>query len=106
MPLTDHVAIVSLTSDIPAKSVLQAGAALQKQITLRKDLLKDQADAKPLLTDTDALAKKLDALEGKLQQVFDVVRLDARLFLTLGQALHLRPRGEERIPPFLTITHG
>jgi hypothetical protein len=33
VPLTDHVAIVSLTSDIPAKSVLQAGAALQKQIT-------------------------------------------------------------------------
>lgn len=31
--LTDHIAIVSLTSDIPAKSVLQAGAALQKQIT-------------------------------------------------------------------------
>jgi hypothetical protein len=31
--LTDHIAIVSLTSDIPAKNVLQAGAALQKQIT-------------------------------------------------------------------------
>jgi hypothetical protein len=33
MPLTDHVAIVSLTADIPARAVLQAGAALQKQIT-------------------------------------------------------------------------
>jgi hypothetical protein len=33
VPLTDHVAIVSLTSDIPSRSVLQAAAALQKQIT-------------------------------------------------------------------------
>ena len=31
--LTDHVAIVSLTSDIPSRNILQAGAALQKQIT-------------------------------------------------------------------------
>jgi hypothetical protein len=33
VPLTDHVAIVSLTSDIPSRSVLQAAAAVQKQIT-------------------------------------------------------------------------
>lgn len=31
--LTDHVAIVSLTSDVPFRNILQAGAALQKQIT-------------------------------------------------------------------------
>ena len=33
MPLTDHVAIVSLTSDIPTRLILQAAAAIQKQIT-------------------------------------------------------------------------
>jgi hypothetical protein len=33
VPLTDHVAIVSMTSDIPMRSVLQAAAAVQKQIT-------------------------------------------------------------------------
>jgi hypothetical protein len=33
VPLTDHVAIVSLTSDVPTKILLQAAAALQKQIT-------------------------------------------------------------------------
>ncbi len=40
--------------------------AVKKQIDLRKDLLKDRDDAKPLLKDTEALAKKLDALEEKL----------------------------------------
>lgn len=40
--------------------------AVKKQIDLRKDLLKDQDDAKALLKDTDALAKKLDSLEEKL----------------------------------------
>ncbi len=33
MPLTDHVALVSLTRDIPTRLVLQAAAAIQKQIT-------------------------------------------------------------------------
>ena len=33
MPLTDHVALVSLTRDIPTRLVLQAAAAMQKQIT-------------------------------------------------------------------------
>lgn len=33
MPLTDHVAIVSLTSAISSRSLMQAAAALQKQIT-------------------------------------------------------------------------
>lgn len=33
MPLTDHVALVSLTSDVSTRSFLQAAAALQKQIT-------------------------------------------------------------------------
>lgn len=33
MPLTDHVAIVSLTREIPTRTVLQAAAALQKQVT-------------------------------------------------------------------------
>lgn len=40
--------------------------AIKKQIDLRHTLLKDRADAKPLLKQTDALAKKLDTLEGKL----------------------------------------
>ena len=33
MPLNDHVAIISLTREIPSRSVLQAAAAVQKQIT-------------------------------------------------------------------------
>lgn len=33
MPLTDHVAIVSLSSDIPTRTVLQVAAAVQKQVT-------------------------------------------------------------------------
>jgi hypothetical protein len=33
VPLTDHVALVSLTSDVSTKSFLQATAAVQKQIT-------------------------------------------------------------------------
>jgi hypothetical protein len=33
VPLTDHVAIVSLTNDIPMRNLLQAAAAVQKQIT-------------------------------------------------------------------------
>ncbi len=40
--------------------------AVKKQIDLRKELLKDRDDAKTLLKDTDALAKKLDGLEEKL----------------------------------------
>jgi hypothetical protein len=33
VPLTDHVAIVSLTREVPMRNVLQAAAAVQKQIT-------------------------------------------------------------------------
>jgi hypothetical protein len=33
VPLTDHVAIVSLTREIPTRTILQAAAALQKQVT-------------------------------------------------------------------------
>jgi hypothetical protein len=33
VPLTDHVAVVSLTSDVPTRSLMQAAAAVQKQIT-------------------------------------------------------------------------
>ena len=33
MPLTDHVALVSLTRDVPTRLLLQAAAAIQKQIT-------------------------------------------------------------------------
>jgi hypothetical protein len=33
VPLTDHIALVSLTNDVPTRSFLQAAAALQKQIT-------------------------------------------------------------------------
>jgi photosystem II stability/assembly factor-like uncharacterized protein len=40
--------------------------ALQKQIALRKDLLKDNADAKQLVKDSEAFGKKLSTLEGKL----------------------------------------
>jgi len=40
--------------------------SIQKQIALRKDLLKDRDDAKALLKDTEAFSKKLAALEEKL----------------------------------------
>ncbi len=40
--------------------------AVKKQIELRKDLLKDRDDAKGLVKQTDALAKKLDDIEGEL----------------------------------------
>jgi hypothetical protein len=33
VPLTDHIALVSLTREISTRSVLQAGAAIQKQLT-------------------------------------------------------------------------
>jgi hypothetical protein len=33
VPLTDHVALVSLTSDVSSRSLMQAAAAVQKQIT-------------------------------------------------------------------------
>jgi hypothetical protein len=33
MPLTEHVAIVSLTSEVPMRSLLQVAAAVQKQVT-------------------------------------------------------------------------
>ena len=33
MPLTDHIALVSLTREISTRSLLQAGAAVQKQLT-------------------------------------------------------------------------
>ena len=51
--------------------------SLQKQLSLRKDLLKDNDDAKPLLKDSLAFAKKLTALEEKLHNpkakiVYDV----------------------------------
>ena len=43
--------------------------ALQKQIALRKELLKDNADAKQLLKDTDALGKIASATGGKFYLV-------------------------------------
>jgi hypothetical protein len=33
VPLTDYVALVSLTSDVPTRSLMQVAAALQKQVT-------------------------------------------------------------------------
>ena len=33
MPLTDHVALVSLTGDVSTRSLLQVAAAIQKQVT-------------------------------------------------------------------------
>ncbi len=51
--------------------------SLQKQLSLRKDLLKDNDDAKPLSKDSEAFGKKLTALEEKLHNpkakiVYDV----------------------------------
>ncbi|HEY2787226.1 MAG TPA: hypothetical protein VGJ05_19860 [Fimbriiglobus sp.] len=40
--------------------------AVQRQIALRKDLLKDRDDAKALLTDSETLGKKFEELEEKL----------------------------------------
>jgi hypothetical protein len=81
VPLTDHVAIVSLTSDIPMRSVLQAAAAVQKQITrdftpfwgLRatvdvfEDLESMPSDYHPVILfgDAEELAGRLDFAVGR-----------------------------------------
>jgi photosystem II stability/assembly factor-like uncharacterized protein len=59
--------------------------AIKKQIDLRKELLKDQDDAKPLLKQTEALAKKLDALEGKLHNPKAKISYD--IFAAKGGAM-------------------
>jgi photosystem II stability/assembly factor-like uncharacterized protein len=59
--------------------------AVKKQIELRKELLKDRADAKALLKDTDALAKKLDELEGKLHNPKAKISYD--IFAARGGAM-------------------
>jgi photosystem II stability/assembly factor-like uncharacterized protein len=59
--------------------------ALQKQIALRKELLKDDADAKQLLKDTDALGKKLTALEEKLHNPKAKITYD--IFAARGGAM-------------------
>jgi hypothetical protein len=82
VPLTDHIALVSLTRDVSTKSFLQAAAALQKQITrdfipfwglpatvdVFEDLESVPSDYHPvvLFGDTDELIGRLDfAIGGK-----------------------------------------
>jgi photosystem II stability/assembly factor-like uncharacterized protein len=59
--------------------------AIKKQIDLRGDLLKDRTDAKPLLKQTDALAKKLDTIEGKLHNTKAKITYD--IFAARGGAM-------------------
>ncbi len=88
MPLTDHVALVSLTRDIPTRLVLQAAAAIQKQITrdftsywgLRvtvdafEDLETVPSDYHPIVifTATDELVGKLEYAVGE-ERTADIV---------------------------------
>jgi photosystem II stability/assembly factor-like uncharacterized protein len=59
--------------------------AIKKQIDLRKELLKDNDDAKALLKQTDALVKKLDDLEGKLHNPKAKISYD--IFAAKGGAM-------------------
>ena len=59
--------------------------AIKKQTDLRKDLLKDRDDAKALLKQTEALAKKLDDLEGKLHNSKAKISYD--IFAAKGGAM-------------------
>ena len=83
MPLTDHVAIVSLTSEVSTRSLLQAAAAVQKQVTrdfapfwgLRatvdafEDLSSVPSDYRPVVIfgDTDELVGRLEFAIGEQQ---------------------------------------
>ena len=58
---------------------------VKKQIDLRKELLKDNADAKELLKQSAALEKKLDELEGKLHNPKAKVTYD--IFAARGGAM-------------------
>jgi photosystem II stability/assembly factor-like uncharacterized protein len=66
--LTDQQALaLAVRDDITKLSDTVARLrAIKKQIDLRDDLLKDRDDAKDLLKQTEALNKKLDAIEEKL----------------------------------------
>jgi hypothetical protein len=59
--------------------------AVKKQIDLRKELLKDRDDAKALLKQSEALAKKLDDLEGKLHNPKAKISYD--IFAARGGAM-------------------
>ncbi len=59
--------------------------AVVRQIDLRKDLLKGNDDAKGLLKQTDALAKKLNDLEGKLHNAKAKITYD--IFSARGGAM-------------------
>ena len=59
--------------------------AIKKQIDLRKELLKDRDDAKAFLKQTEALAKKLDDLEGKFHNPKAKIAYD--IFATKGGAM-------------------
>lgn len=59
--------------------------AIKKQIDLRKELLKENADAKDLLKQTDALAKKFDEVEAKLHNSKAKITYD--IFAAKGGAM-------------------
>jgi photosystem II stability/assembly factor-like uncharacterized protein len=59
--------------------------AIKKQIALRKELLKDNPEAKELLKKTEALEKKLDELEGKLHN--PKARIPYDIFAARGGAM-------------------
>lgn len=80
MPLTEHVALVSLTRDVPTRSLMQVAAAVQKQVTRDftplwgiaatvdafEDLASVPSDYHPvaLFRDQDELPSRLEPLLG------------------------------------------
>jgi photosystem II stability/assembly factor-like uncharacterized protein len=59
--------------------------AIKKQVDLRKELLKDNADAKDLLKESEALVKKLDGIEEKLHNPKAKISYD--IFAARGGAM-------------------
>jgi hypothetical protein len=59
--------------------------AVKKQLALRKDLLKDNAEAKELLKQSEALGKKLDGIEEKLHNPKAKISYD--IFAAKGGAM-------------------
>jgi photosystem II stability/assembly factor-like uncharacterized protein len=71
---------ISKLSDIVARI-----RAVRKQLDLRKELLKDRDDAKELLKQSEALGKKLDAIEEKLHNPKAKISYD--IFAAKGGAM-------------------
>jgi hypothetical protein len=82
VPLTDHVAIVSVTRDIPIRNILQAAAAVQKQLT------RDFTPFWGLEATVDAF-EDLDSVPSDYHHVVifgDAEELRSRLDVAVGEA--------------------